>query len=157
MKKKENRNLFILLLDFIQCNLLFTWSRWRKTVLSLYSSKQIIIYSFFNRSAICYMNVIERERDIRWHRYFYFLVYFKVHVYVCWFLSNLLLLIISSIQFRTARDTNFMYAHHTTDKSTFEKILICVHLKIYFFLNLKNFPQFYFAQQKRKSWMQSTS
>lgn len=61
MKKKENRNLFILLLDFIQCNLLFTWSRWRKTVLSLYSSKQIIIYSFFNRSAICYMNVIERE------------------------------------------------------------------------------------------------
>lgn len=52
VKKKQNRNLYS---RFIQCNLVFTWSRWKKTVLSLYSSKQIIIYSFFNRSAICWV------------------------------------------------------------------------------------------------------
>lgn len=43
-----------------------------------------------------------------------------------------------------------MYAHHTTDKSTFEKILICVHLKIYFFFKFKKFSSILFCTAEEK-------
>lgn len=108
MKKKQNRNLYS---RFIQCNLVFTWSRWKKTVLSLYSSKQIIIYSFFNRSAICW---------VRQRRCGIYFIYSQLYVYV--FVR--FLLVLTSFT-RTARDSNFVYAHHITNKSTFDTDLGC--------------------------------